>query len=143
MTPLLAMCSLGHAFIPPAIHAGGLRYHGMAPLVCAGVRSGLLTPRAYPQLEAYEAAVTFARTEGLIPAPETSHAIVGAIDEAKRATEEGKEKVILFNYSGHGLLDLGGYQAYFADELHNYPLPPEVLERSLAVLASHPTPPGA
>jgi tryptophan synthase beta chain len=142
MTPLLPMYSLGHIFVPPAIHAGGLRYHGMAPLVSAGVRSGLLTPRAYPQLECYEAAVTFARTEGIIPAPETSHAIMAVIDEANNAAEEGKEKVILFNYSGHGLLDLGGYQAYFAGDLHNYPLPPEVLERSLAVLDGLPKPPG-
>jgi tryptophan synthase beta chain len=143
MTPLLPMFSLGHTFIPPSIHAGGLRYHGMAPLVSAGVRSGLLTPRAYPQLECYEAAVTFARTEGIIPAPETSHAIAAAIDEARRAAEEGREKVILFNYSGHGLMDLGGYEAFFAGELHNFPLPPEVLERSLAAIAGHPTPPGA
>ncbi len=140
MTPLLAMHSLGHAFIPPAIHAGGLRYHGMAPLVSAAVRSGLMTPQAYPQLECYEAAVTFARTEGLIPAPETSHAIAAAIREAKRATEEGREKVILFNYSGHGLMDLAGYRAYFAGELANYPLPQEVMERSLTVLDGLPKP---
>jgi tryptophan synthase beta chain len=142
MTPLLPMYSLGHTFVPPSIHAGGLRYHGMAPLVSAGVKNGLLVPRAYPQLECYEAAVLFARTEGLIAAPETSHAIVAAIDEAKKAAEEGREKVILFNYSGHGLLDLAGYQAYFADQLHNYPLPPEVLARSLAVLEGHPKPAG-
>jgi tryptophan synthase beta chain len=99
-----------------------------------------LSPVAYPQLECYEAAVTFARTEGLIPAPETSHAIAAAIDEAKKATEEGKEKTIVFNYSGHGLMDLAGYQAYFANELHNYPLPPEVMERSLAVMEGLPKP---
>ena len=87
-------------------------------------------------------ALTWAKTEGTICAPETSHAIAGVIDEATKAREEGKEKVILFNYSGHGLFDLGGYQAYFADDLHNYPLPPEVLERSLAVLEGHPKPPG-
>ncbi len=140
MTPLLAMYSLGHAFIPPAIHAGGLRYHGMSPLVSAGVRSGLFSPAAYPQLKCYEAAVTFARTEGIIPAPETSHAIAGAIDEANKATEEGKEKTILFNYSGHGLMDLAGYQAYFAGDLKNYPLPPEVMERSIAVMEGLPKP---
>ena len=126
MTPLLAMYSLGHAFIPPAIHAGGLRYHGMSPLVSAGVKQGLFTPTAYPQLKCYEAAVTFARTEGIIPAPETSHAIAGAIDEANKATEEGKKKTILFNYSGHGL--------------KNYPLPPEVMERSIAVMEGLPKP---
>jgi len=141
MTPLLPMYSLGHTFVPPAIHAGGLRYHGMAPLVSAGVKAGLLTPQAFPQLECYEAAVLFARTEGLIPAPETSHAIAAAIREAKKATEEGKEKTILFNYSGHGLMDLAGYAAYFAGELENFPLPPEVMERSLAVLADLPKPP--
>jgi tryptophan synthase beta chain len=106
------------------------------------VHHGLLTPTALRQLECYEAAVLFARTEGIIPAPETSHAIKGAIDEALKAKEEGREKVIVFSYSGHGLMDLAGYQAYFADELRNYPLPPEVLERSLAVLEGHPKPPG-
>jgi len=140
MTPLMPMHSLGHNFIPPSIHAGGLRYHGIAPLVSAGVNAGLLDPRAYPQLKCYEAAVTFARTEGIICAPETSHAIAAAIDEAKKATEEGRDKVILFNYSGHGLMDLAGYQAYFAGQLENYPLPPEVLERSLAVLEGLPKP---
>jgi tryptophan synthase beta chain len=99
-----------------------------------------MSPVAYPQLSCYEAAVTFARTEGIIPAPETSHAIAAVIDEANKATEEGKEKTIVFNYSGHGLMDLAGYQAYFADELQNYPLPPEVMERSLAVMEGYPTP---
>ena len=142
MTPLLPMYSLGHTFMPPAIHAGGLRYHGMAPLVSAGVKAGLLSPQAYPQLECYEAAVLFARTEGLIPAPETSHAIAAVIREAKKASEEGKEKTILFNYSGHGLMDLAGYAAYFSGELENFPLPLEVMERSLAVLEGLPKPPG-
>jgi tryptophan synthase beta chain len=140
MTPLLPMFSLGHTFIPPAIHAGGLRYHGMSPLVSASVKAGLMSPVAYPQLQCYEAAVTFARTEGIIPAPETSHAIAAVIDEAKKATEEGKEKTIIFNYSGHGLMDLAGYQAFFAGELENYPLPPEVMERSIAVMEGLPKP---
>ncbi len=140
MTPLLAMYSLGHTFVPPTIHAGGLRYHGMAPLVSAAVRRGLMKPRAYGQLECYDAAVTFARTEGTIPAPETSHAIAGAIDEAVKAREAGEEKVILFSYSGHGLLDLGGYEAFFEGRLENYPLPEEVLARSLAVLDGLPRP---
>jgi tryptophan synthase beta chain len=139
MTPLMPMHSLGHKFIPPAIHAGGLRYHGMSPLVSAAVKAGLMAPAAFPQLGCYEAAVTFARTEGMIPAPETSHAIAAAMVEAEKAKEEGKEKVILFNYSGHGLMDLAGYQAYFADELENYPLPPEVLARSLAIMEGYPT----
>jgi len=141
LTPLLPMHSLGHGFIPPSIHAGGLRYHGIAPLVSAGVQQGLLCPRAQQQLECYEAAVLFARTEGLIPAPETSHAIAAVITEARKATAEGHEKVILFNYSGHGLMDLAGYQAYLAGQLENYPLPAEALERSLAVLEGLPKPP--
>ena len=140
MTPLLAMHSLGHAFVPPTIHAGGLRYHGMAPLVSAAAARGLMRPRAYGQLECYEAAVTFARTEGIIPAPETSHAIAAAIDEANKAKAANEAKVILFGFSGHGLLDLKGYEAYFAGELENYPLPEEVLARSLAVLEGLPRP---
>ncbi len=140
MTPLLAMHTLGHTFVPPTIHAGGLRYHGMAPLVSAAVKAGVMKPRAYGQLECYEAAVTFARTEGIICAPETSHAIAAAMDEARRAKETGEEKVILFSFSGHGLLDLAGYEAYFAGALENYPLPEEVLARSLAVLEGLPKP---
>ena len=128
------MHSLGHAFVPPPIHAGGLRYHGMAPLVSAVGREGLISPRACPSSSATRPPCTFARTEGFISAPETSHAIAAAIDEAKKAKEEGKEKIILFNCSGHGLMDLTGYQAYFAGELENYPLPPEVMARSLEVL---------
>jgi tryptophan synthase beta chain len=140
MTPMMAMHSLGHTFVPPTIHAGGLRYHGMAPLVSAAVDQGLLSPRAYGQNDCYEAAVTFARSEGLIVAPETSHAVAAVIDEAKRATEEGKEKTILFCLSGHGLLDLKGYEMYFAGNLENYPLPEEVLARSLAVMEGYPKP---
>ena len=128
-TPLLAMHTLGHAFIPPPIHAGGLRYHGMAPLVCQGIIEGLLEPRAYHQLESYNAALTWARTEGFITAPETSQAIAAVIEEAKKAKEEGKEKVILFNYSGHGLMDLSGYDAYLSGNLINYELPEEELKK--------------
>jgi len=128
-TPLLAMHTLGHAFIPPPIHAGGLRYHGMAPLVCQGIVEGLLEPRAYHQLVSYEAALTWARTEGFIPAPETSQAIAAVIDEAKKAKEEGKEKVILFNYSGHGLMDLSGYDAYLSGKLTDYELPEKELKK--------------
>ena len=140
MTPLLPMFSLGHKFVPPPIHAGGLRYHGMAPQVCHAVREGLVEATSLPQLECYEAAVLFARTEGFIPAPETSHAIAQAIREAKQATEEGKEKTILLNWSGHGLMDLKGYQAFFDGELSNYPLPQELLERSLACMEGLPVP---
>ena len=137
-TPLLAMHSLGHSFVPPPIHAGGLRYHGMAPLVCQAIVEGLLEPRAYHQLQSYDAAVTWARTEGFIPAPETSQAIAAVIDEAKKAKEEGKEKVILFNYSGHGLMDLKGYEAYLSGKLTDYELPEEELNKYLKDLENLP-----
>ncbi len=140
MTPLLAMYSLGHKFVPPTIHAGGLRYHGMAPLVSAAVDQGLADPRAIGQRQCYEAAVLFARTEGLIIAPETSHAVAAVIDEAEKAREEGREKTILFCLSGHGLLDLKGYEMYFAGDLENYPLPEEVLARSIAAMEGYPKP---
>jgi len=119
MTPLLKMHSLGANFIPPAIHAGGLRYHGMAPLVSLLVQKGLCEAVAVDQMDVFEAALMFARTEGIIPAPESSHAILQAIVEAKRAKEEGKETVILFNLSGHGFLDLGAYDAYLEDKLQS------------------------
>jgi len=137
-TPLLAMFSLGHDFVPPPIHAGGLRYHGMAPLICQCVVEGLHTPRALDQIECYEAAITWAQTEGFICAPETSHAIACAIQEAKKAKEEGKEKVILFNYSGHGLMDLTGYDAFLTGKLGAYSLPDEELEKTEACLKAHP-----
>jgi tryptophan synthase beta chain len=137
-TPLLAMHTLGHAFIPPPIHAGGLRYHGMAPLVCQGIVEGLLEPRAYHQLVSYEAALIWARTEGFIPAPETSQAIAAVIEEAKKAKEEGKEKVILFNYSGHGLMDLSGYDAYLSGKLTDYELPEAELKKYIKDLEKLP-----
>ncbi len=133
-TPLMAMHTLGHAFIPPPIHAGGLRYHGMAPLVCQCIVEGLFAPRSYHQLKCYDAAVTWARVEGSICAPETSHAVAAAMDEAVKAKEEGKEKVILFNYSGHGLMDLTGYQAYFNGELSDYEMPEEDLQKFTSAL---------
>jgi tryptophan synthase beta chain len=140
MTPLLPMYSLGHDFIPPPIHAGGLRYHGLAPLVSQAIVEGLLAPRAIHQLECYQAAILFARTEGIIVAPETSHAIATVIQEAKKAKEEGREKVILFNLSGHGLMDLSGYARYFAGELHDYALPEEEIHKSLEALKGFPLP---
>lgn len=140
MTPLMAMYSLGHKFVPPPIHAGGLRYHGLAPLVSQAIAEGLVSPRAYGQLKAYESAVTWARTEGIICAPETSHAIAAVIEEAEKAREEGKEKVILFCLSGHGLMDLGGYQKYFAGELSDYSLSEEELETFLESIRDHPRP---
>jgi tryptophan synthase beta chain len=137
-TPLLAMHSLGHSFVPPPIHAGGLRYHGMAPLVCQAIVEGLLKPRAYPQLKSYEAAITWSRTEGFIPAPETSQAIAAVIDEAQKAKEEGKEKVILFSYSGHGLMDLTGYDKYLSGKLTDYELPEEEMKKYLKELEKYP-----
>jgi tryptophan synthase beta chain len=117
MTPLLAMYTLGHDFIPPPIHAGGLRYHGDAPIISNLVREGRMEAMAYPQGKVFEAAVQWARTQGTIPAPETAHAIRAVIDEALAAKEEGEPRVILFNYSGHGLLDLGAYDDYLHDRL--------------------------
>ncbi len=131
MTPLLPMYTLGHNFVAPPLHAGGLRYHGMAPLVSQAVVEGLLEPMSIPQLECYGAAVQWARSEGTICAPETSHAIAATIREAKKAKEEGKEKVILFGYSGHGLLDLSGYEAYFNGHLEDYEIPEEEFRKSL------------
>jgi tryptophan synthase beta chain len=117
MTPLLAMYTLGHDFVPPAIHAGGLRYHGDAPIISNLVQAGRMEAVAYPQGKVFEAAVQFARTQGTIPAPETAHAIRAAVDEALLAKEEGTEKVILFSYSGHGLLDLSAYDDFLNDRL--------------------------
>jgi tryptophan synthase beta chain len=139
-TPLIPMHSLGHSFIPPSIHAGGLRYHGIAPLVSQLIVGGLVEPRAYNQLETYAAGVLWARNEGSIPAPETNHAIAAAIEEAKKAKEEGKEKVILLCWSGHGLLDLSGYDAYFGGKLVDYPLPEEELRKSLKAIEGLPKP---
>ena len=117
LTPLVEMYTLGHEFVPPAIHAGGLRYHGDSPLVSQIVHEGIAEAYAYNQLEVFEAGVQFARTEGIIPAPESNHAIKQAIVEALQAKEEGKEKTILFNLSGHGHFDMSAYDAYFAGEL--------------------------
>jgi tryptophan synthase beta chain len=117
MTPLLPMYTLGHEFVPPTIHAGGLRYHGDAPIISNLVQAGRMEAVAYPQGKVFEAAVQFARTQGSIPAPETAHAVRAAIDEALLAKEEGAERVILFSYSGHGLLDLSAYDDYLHDRL--------------------------
>jgi tryptophan synthase beta chain len=117
MTPLLPMYTLGHDFMPPSIHAGGLRYHGDAPIISNLVQNGRMEAIAYPQGKTFEAAVQFAKTEGKIPAPETGHAIRGAIDEALAAKETGEERVILFNYSGHGHLDLAAYDDYLNGRL--------------------------
>jgi tryptophan synthase beta chain len=131
-TPLLYMHTLGHDFIPPGIHAGGLRYHGMAPIVSALIKEKIVEPLRLHQLECFEAGVLFARTEGIIPAPETCHAIRGAIIEALREPE--KPQTILFNFSGHGLIDMAAYDKYFAGELHDYEYPEEQIRASLAGL---------
>jgi tryptophan synthase beta chain len=140
MVPLAAMYSLGHTFVPPPIHAGGLRYHGMAPLVSKSIKEGLLTPLALHQIESYEAGILFAKTEGIIPAPETTHAIAATIREAKKAKEEGKEKVILFNFSGHGLMDLTGYDKFLTGQLTDYELPQEVIDKNLELIKNYPKP---
>jgi len=139
-TPLLAMYTLGHTFMPSPIHAGGLRYHGMAPLVSYLRHIGMLEAKAYRQREVFEAAVLFARTQGTIPAPETAHAIKAVVDEANRCKASGKEEVILFNFSGHGHFDMTSYEKYFDGNLSESDLPQEVLERALAELPKIPEP---
>jgi len=139
MTPLLPMHTLGHDFIPEPIHAGGLRYHGMAPIVSHLVNEGFIEARAYNQMETFDAGVKWARSEGFIPAPETAHAIASVVDEARRAKEEGKEKVILFNWSGHGLVDLSAYDAYLSGKLSAHELPEEEILRALKAIEGFPT----
>jgi tryptophan synthase beta chain len=139
LTPLLLMYTLGHTFEPPGIHAGGLRYHGDAPLVCQLVKEGIIKPRAYPQTACFEAAVLFARTEGFVPAPETSHAIKAVVDEAIKCRETGEEKVIVFNFSGHGHFDLTAYDAYLEGKLEDFDYPEEKIKEALAHLPKFPT----
>jgi tryptophan synthase beta chain len=117
MTPLLMMYTLGHKFMPPRIHAGGLRYHGMAPMISHCVKLGLMEAVAYPQTKVFDAAVRFARTEGILPAPEPAHAIAAVIDEAIRCREEGRKRVILFNLCGHGMLDLSAYESFLSGKM--------------------------
>ena len=140
MTPLLPMYTLGHDYVPEPIHAGGLRYHGMAPIVSHLVKEGLMEARAYNQLETFDAGIKWARSEGFIPAPETCHAIAAVVDEARRAKEEGKEKVILFNWSGHGLVDLAAYDAYLSGKLIPHELPEEEIQRALKAIEGFPKP---
>jgi tryptophan synthase beta chain len=134
MTPAMLMYTLGHDFIPAGIHAGGLRYHGMSPILSKLVNEKEIEAVAYHQNECYEAAVTFARTEGLIPAPETSHAIKAAIEEALKCKKTGEAKTIAFLYSGHGYLDLSGYDKYLAKELVDYEYPEAEIKKSLEKL---------
>jgi tryptophan synthase beta chain len=119
MTPLLKMFTLGHKFIPPSIHAGGLRYHGMAPMVSHALKLGLIEAESYHQTKVFEAAMLFARNEGLVVAPESAHAIVAVVNEAEKCREAGTKKVLLFNLSGHGLLDLSSYESYLHGKLQD------------------------
>jgi tryptophan synthase beta chain len=131
LTPLVKMHTLGHTFIPAPLHAGGLRYHGMAPLVCKLYDEGVIEAQAVRQLATFEAAVQFARTEGIIPAPESAHAIRVVIDEAQRAKRDGKRRTILFNLSGHGHFDLGAYEAHLAGKLQDYEYPAAKVDEAL------------
>ncbi len=134
LTPLLMMYTLGHDFVPPGIHAGGLRYHADAPLICQLYHDGLIEATAYGQTSVFDAAVKFSKAEGIIPAPETAHAIRATIDEAIKCKEEGKQKTIFFNLSGHGYLDLAAYADYLSGKLEDYEYPGEKIKESLAKL---------
>lgn len=134
LTPLLKMYTLGHDFMPPGIHAGGLRYHGDSALVSQLCYEGLVDAMAVPQLETFEAGVLFARNEGIVPAPESTHAIAAVIREAKRCTETGEAKTLLFNLSGHGHFDMTSYDRFFAGELEDFDYPEEAIKESLAHL---------
>jgi tryptophan synthase beta chain len=138
MTPLLPMHTLGHTFVPPAIHSGGLRYHGMAPLVSELLRQKLMRAEAYQQTECFQAAMTFAKTEGIIPAPESTHAIRGVINEAMKAKEEGKEKNILFLLSGHGHFDMSAYEAFLSNNIQDLKLPQNEIDRAWEEIKSFP-----
>jgi tryptophan synthase beta chain len=139
MTPLLKMYTLGHEFIPPAVHAGGLRYHGMAPIICHLHKLGLVEARAVPQVATFEAGVTFARTEGIVSAPETNHAIRATIDEALKCKESGESKTILLAHSGHGHFDMAAYESYLSGKLTDYEYPEEKVKKALASLPEVPT----
>jgi len=134
LTPLIKMYTLGHGFIPPPVHAGGLRYHGMAPIVCHLHKLGLIEARAEHQIGTFKAGVTFARAEGIISAPETNHCIKVAIDEALKCKESGESKTILIAHSGHGHVDMAAYDAYFSDELEDYEYPEQKIKEVLADL---------
>jgi len=134
LTPLMKMFTLGHDFMPPPIHAGGLRYHGMAPIICHLANLGLVEARAEHQLGTFEAGITFARSEGIISAPETDHAIKAGIDEALKCKETGEAKTILIAHSGHGHVDMAAYDAYLSDKLKDYEYPEEKVKEALEKL---------
>ena len=139
MTPLLAMYTLGHNFVPPPIHAGGLRYHGMAPLISHLVREKFIEAVAYKQLEVFNSGKTFAQSEAIIPAPESNHAIHAVIIEALKAKKAGTPITILFNLSGHGHFDMAAYDAYFAGKLEDHALPEENIKQALNMIKDYPT----
>ncbi|MDA8088135.1 MAG: hypothetical protein M0Z75_15730, partial [Nitrospiraceae bacterium] len=134
VAPIAMMYTLGHDFVPPGIHAGGLRYHGESPLVSQLYHAGEIEAKSYKQNACFEGAVLFARSEGIVPAPESSHAIRGAIDEALAAREEKKETVILFNLSGHGNFDMAAYDVYLSGKLVDYEYPSELIREALSKL---------
>ncbi len=134
MTPLMKMYTLGHTFVPAGIHAGGLRYHGDSPSISMLYHEGIIEAQAYHQNPVFEAAVQFAQVEGLVPAPESAHAVKSAVDEALRCKREGRSETILFNLSGHGYFDLTAYDAYRANQLQDYELPSGEIEKALAGL---------
>jgi tryptophan synthase beta chain len=134
LAPILKMFTLGHKFMPPPVHAGGLRYHGMAPIISHLYKLGLIEAKAVYQVPVFEAAVQFARSEGFISAPETSHAIRVAIDEALKCKESGESKTILIAHSGHGHFDLGAYDEYLSGKLADYEYPAEKVKEALASL---------
>jgi tryptophan synthase beta chain len=134
MAPIVKMHTLGHTFIPAEIHAGGLRYHGMAPIVCDLYDAGLIEARAVGQLGTFDAAVQFARAEGILPAPESAHAIRAAIDEALEAKARDEKRVILFNLSGHGHFDLAAYDQYLTGQLQDYDYPAEAVSEAMTHL---------
>jgi tryptophan synthase beta chain len=140
LTPLVPMHTLGHDFVPAPIHAGGLRYHGVAPLISQLVRDEVIRAEAYLQNDIFASAVLFAGTEGIIPAPESAHAIHGALEAARRADEEGRERTILFNLSGHGHFDMAAYDNYFAGKLVDVALDEEGMQRALRAIEGLPTP---
>ena len=131
LTPLVKMHTLGHTFVPAPMHAGGLRYHGMAPLICKLYDEGVIEARAVAQIATFKAAIQFARAEGILPAPEAAHAVRGAIDEALQAKQEGKKKTIVFNLCGHGFLDLSAYESYLSGKLEDYEYPAELVAEAL------------
>ena len=134
MTPMMPMYTLGHSFQPSDIHAGGLRYHGAGPIVSQLYKDGLMEAQSVQQLETFAAGMMFANSEGIVPAPESCHAIAVAVREAQKAKEEGKEKTILFNLSGHGMSDLSAYEQYFANNLVDHDLPEEEIRRAVVAL---------